>query len=119
MRWVATADVAVAIQRAIEREVTGWFALPGAPLTGLELADALGSALGRYVPADDCASDARRSLAPALGDHAADGTAAVVEMLAGSPAAPEPDGRPAHEALGWAPRTATWAREVYALARAA
>src|SRR5688500_7832624 len=37
--WVATADVAVAIERAIEREVTGWYALPGAPLTGLELAD--------------------------------------------------------------------------------
>jgi hypothetical protein len=42
-------------------------------------------------------------------------------MLAGAPPAPEPDGRPAREALGWAPRDVeTWAREVsWPLAQAA
>jgi uncharacterized protein YbjT (DUF2867 family) len=122
MRWVATADVAVAIERAIEREVTGWYALPGASLTGLELADALGGAIGRPVRWQTIAPRMLGDLLrPFLGDHAADGTAAVYEMLAGAPPAPEPDGRPAREALDWAPRDVeTWAREVsWPLAQAA
>ena len=122
VRWVATADVAVAIERAIEREVAGSFALPGAPLTGLELADALGGAIGRQVRWQTIAPRMFGDLLrPFLGDHAADGTAAVYEMLAGAPPAPEPDGRPAREALGWAPRDVeTWAREVsWPLAQAA
>ena len=65
VRWVATADVAVAIERAIEREVTGWFALPGVPRSGLELAD---DARRRDRPpgalGDDCAADVRRPVAP-------------------------------------------------------
>ena len=122
VRWVATADVAVAIERAIAREVAGWFALPGVARSGMELADDLGRAIGRRVRWETIAPHTFADLLrPFLGDHAADGTAAVYEMLASAPPAPEPDGRPAREALGWAPRDVeTWAREVsWPLARAA
>jgi uncharacterized protein YbjT (DUF2867 family) len=121
MRWVATADVAAAVARAIDRAAAGWYALPGRAVTGHEVAAALGAALGRpmhwrtITPAE--LGDRMR---PFVGDHAADGTAAVYEMLAASPP-PAPDPGPAREALGWAPRdVATWAREVpWPLARAA
>jgi uncharacterized protein YbjT (DUF2867 family) len=121
MRWVATADVAGAVARAIERAAAGWFPLPGRAVTGHDVAAALGAALGRpmrwrtITPAEF--GDRIR---PYVGDHAADGSAAFYEMLAASPP-PAPDPGPALEALGWAPRdVATWAREVsWPLARAA
>ena len=64
VRWVATADVAVAAERAIAREVAGRFALPGLALSGDELADALGG--GARPPgalADDRAAEVRRAAA--------------------------------------------------------
>jgi hypothetical protein len=122
VRWVAGADVAVAIERAIAREVTGWFGLPGTPMTGVELADALGGAIGRPVRWESIAPHTFADLLrPFLGDHAADGTAAVYEMAATAPPSPAPDAGPAREALDWAPRdVGTWAREVaWPLVRAA
>jgi nucleoside-diphosphate-sugar epimerase len=122
LRWVATADVAVAVERAISRQVAGWFPLPGDPLTGHELVDALGRAIGRGVRWQTIAPrELADLLRPFLGDHAADGTAAFYEMLASAPPMPLPDAGPAREALGWAPRDVeTWAREVtWPLLRAA
>jgi nucleoside-diphosphate-sugar epimerase len=102
--WVATADVAGAVQRAIEREVAGWFALPGAGMTGQEVAGALTAAIGRPVRWQQITPEEFADrLRPHLGDHAADGTAAVYRMLATAPPAPAPDASPAREVLGWAP----------------
>jgi nucleoside-diphosphate-sugar epimerase len=118
LAWVATADVGVAALRAVEDRVGGWFFLPGVPLTGNELAAELGSALGRELrwelvaPRDYC-----ELLRPHLGDHAAEGTAAVYEYIASVPAPALPDPGPAVEALGWEPRSvAEWAAEVTWLA---
>jgi uncharacterized protein YbjT (DUF2867 family) len=122
VHWVATADVAVAVERAIAREVAGWFALPGVARSGVEVADILGGAIGRVVRWQTIAPRTfAELLRPFLGDHAADGTAAVYEMLASAPPPPVPDGDAAREALAWAPRDVeTWAREVsWPLARAA
>src|SRR5919108_1914828 len=122
MPWVATADVARAVGRAIAAEVAGSFALPGLPATGEEVAAALGRALGRPVRWETVSPDAYGDLLrPYLGDHAAEGTAAVYRMLAASPPAPAPDPAPAREALDWAPRDVeSWARRVnWPLARAA
>jgi uncharacterized protein YbjT (DUF2867 family) len=122
LRWVATADVAVAAERAIARAVAGWFALPGVPLTGHELVEALGTAIGRPLRWQTIApSEFADLLRPHLGNHAADGTAAYYEMAATAPPAPEQDAGPAREALDWAPRDVeTWARSVaWPLARAA
>jgi uncharacterized protein YbjT (DUF2867 family) len=122
MRWVATADVAGAVARAIDRGVTGWFALPGIATTGHEAAAALGRALGRLVRWETVAPEEyAEMLRPYLGDHAAEGTAAAYRMQAAGPPAPAPDPAPAREALGRAPRDlAAWAREVpWPLARAA
>jgi nucleoside-diphosphate-sugar epimerase len=122
MAWVATADVAAAIERAISREVAGWFALPGPHATGHDVAEAIGAAIGRRVRWHTLTPDEYGELLrPHLGDHAAEGTAAVYRMLAASPPAPAPDQEPARAALDWAPRdVATWAREVaWPLARAA
>jgi uncharacterized protein YbjT (DUF2867 family) len=108
--WVATADIAIAAERAITRDVAGWFALPGVPAPGHEVAGAIGRVLGRpmlwqTITPDEFADRAR----PHLGDHAAEGTAAVYRMHAASPPA-WPDPAPAREALDWAPRdAATWA----------
>jgi uncharacterized protein YbjT (DUF2867 family) len=122
MAWVATGDVAGAVERAIAGAVVGWFALPGLPATGHEVADALGRALGRPVRWETIAPETHADmLRPYLGDHAADGTAAVYRMLAASPPAPPADPAPARDALGWAPRdVAAWAAETaWPLRRAA
>ena len=113
MHWVAGADVAGAVRRAIEHEVAGWFALPGAAVTGHEVAGALAAAIGRPVSwRQIMPEELGDRLRPQLGDHAAEGTAAVYRMIAASPPGPAPDPGPAREALGWAPRTgADWARE--------
>jgi uncharacterized protein YbjT (DUF2867 family) len=121
MRFVATADVAGAVARAIERAAAGWFALPGRAVTGHDVAAALGAVLGRPVRWRTIApAEFADRMRPFVGDHAADGTAAVYEMLAASPP-PAPDPGPARGALDWSPRDiATWAREVsWPLARAA
>jgi uncharacterized protein YbjT (DUF2867 family) len=107
--WVATADVADAVDRAIAGEVSGWFALPGALVTGADVASAIGAALGRPVIWRTVTPDEFGDLLrPYLGDHAADGTADVYRL----PVAPAPDPAPARDALGWAPRDiGAWARE--------
>ncbi len=72
--WVAMADVAAAIDTAIASEVDGWFALPGIPTTGLEIAYALDEATGRPVMWSAITPTAFADmLRPHLGDHAADG----------------------------------------------
>ena len=122
MRWVATADVAVAVEGAIAREAAGRFALPGEPLTGDRTAAALAAALGRPVRWQTISPDEFADrVRPYLGDHAADGTAAVYRMSASAPPPPAPDAGPAREALDWAPRDLeTWARDVrWPLARVA
>jgi uncharacterized protein YbjT (DUF2867 family) len=115
--WVATADVAIAVERAITREVAGWFALPGVPASGHEVAAAIGTAIGRPVVWQTITPDEfAELLRPHLGDHAAEGTAAVYRMHAASPPA-WPDPAPAREALDWAPRdAAAWAAEPLAAA---
>jgi uncharacterized protein YbjT (DUF2867 family) len=113
LSWVAMTDIARAVMRAIESGTAGWFALPGPAATGRETAAALGRALGRPVRWEAISPEALGDLMrPFVGDHAADGTAAVYGMLAAQPPAPAPDAGPAREALGWAPRDIeTWARE--------
>ncbi len=110
--WVATADVAIAAERAIAREAAGWFALPGAPATGHDVAVAIGAVLGRPVLWQNITPEQFADmLRPHLGDHAADGTAAVYRMHASAPPV-WPDADAAREALDWAPRdAATWAAE--------
>jgi hypothetical protein len=105
--WVSAEDVAVAVERALARSVAGSFALPGAPLTGHELARAVGEGLEGRLRWQTISSEAFGDLLrPQLGDHAADGTAAVYRMLAEMPPGPAPDPGPAREALDWAPRDA-------------
>jgi uncharacterized protein YbjT (DUF2867 family) len=112
--WVATADVGLAAVRAVRDEVAGWFALPGNPYTGHELAAELGEALGLALRWEHITPRAfAERLRAHLGDHAADGTAAVYELMASDPQPPAPDPRPAIEALGWEPRRASeWATSV-------
>lgn len=108
--WVATDDVARAIERAIAAEVAGRFPLPGVTASGVEVADVLGARWQPITP-DEFADRLR----PYLGDHAADGTAAVYRM-----AAPvvTTDAEPARAALGWTPRRIEeWARERFPPAR--
>jgi nucleoside-diphosphate-sugar epimerase len=114
LAWVATADVGVAARRAIEAGVGGWFFLTGVPLTGHELAAELGAALGRELRWELVAPrEYGELLRPHLGDHAAEGTAAVYEYMASAPAPALPDGGPAIDALGWEPRSvAEWAAGV-------
>jgi hypothetical protein len=122
MAWVATADVAIAVDRAIAREAGGWFALPGNTAIGRDVAASLGRVLGRTVRWETISPDAYgEMLRPHLGGHAAEGTAAVYRMLAASPPAPLPDPSAARAALDWAPRrVAEWARDTrWPLARAA
>jgi nucleoside-diphosphate-sugar epimerase len=122
LRWVATEDVALAAERAIADGVAGSFVLPGVPATGHAVAEALAGALGRPVRWEAIPPEEFGDLLrPHLGDHAADGTAAMYRMLASSPPPPEPDARPAQAALGWSPRPiAEWAAQAYrAPARAA
>jgi uncharacterized protein YbjT (DUF2867 family) len=113
MYWVAVDDVAGTVERAIALEVAGWFALPGEPATGHEVAELLGAALGRRMRWETISPETWGDrLRPYLGDHAADGTAAVYRMAAASPPPPAPDPAPAQEALGWSPRdVAAWALE--------
>jgi hypothetical protein len=94
--------------------VAGWFALPGVTYTGDELTAELGEALGLELRWETIAPrEFGERLRPFLGDHAAEGTAAVYEMMAAGPTPPAPDPRPAIEALGWEPRRAgAWAGEV-------
>jgi uncharacterized protein YbjT (DUF2867 family) len=112
--WVSAEDVAVAVERALAGAVAGSYALPGPVLTGHELAAAVGDALGRPVRFETISPEAFGDLLrPHLGDHAADGTAAVYRLLAEMPPAPAPDPAPARAALGWAPSdVGTWARGV-------
>ncbi len=114
MAWVATADIAAAAVRAVEDEVTGWFSLPGEPVTGHEVAAQLGAALGLDLRwATITPREFGERLRPFLGDHAAEGTAAVYEAMAAGPNPPAPDPAPARAALGFEPRTiAEWAGEV-------
>ena len=110
--WVATADVADAIERTIAAEVPGWFVLPGPIATGADVARSIGAALGRPVIWQTITPDEFGNLLrPHLGDHAADGTAGVYRVPAAGPA---PDPAPARDALGWAPRDiGAWAREAH------
>ena len=103
-----------AVERAIAGSVVGRFALPGPVLTGHEVAAAIGVVLGRPVCWEAISPEAFGDLLrPHVGDHAADGTAAVYRMRAESPPAPAPDPGPAEEALGWAPRdVSAWARAI-------
>jgi hypothetical protein len=112
--WVATDDVAVAVERVITREIAGWFALPGIPVTGQEVAAAIGAVLGRPVRWQTITPDEYGDrLRPHLGDHAADNIAAVYRDLAATPSAPPTDPTPARKAPDWAPRdAAAWARQV-------
>jgi nucleoside-diphosphate-sugar epimerase len=112
--WVATADVGLAAVRAVEGDVGGWFALPGRIYTGHELAAELGEALGLELRWDAITPrEFGERLRPFLGAHAAEGTAAVYELMASGPPMPAPDPGPAREALGWEPRSAgAWAAEV-------
>jgi uncharacterized protein YbjT (DUF2867 family) len=114
MSWVATADVATAAVRAVDTAVGGWFALPGVTYTGTALAAELGEALGRDLRWETITARAFGDrMRPFVGDHAADGTAAVYEFMATAPQPPAPDPRPAIDALGWEPRSVgAWAREV-------
>jgi hypothetical protein len=118
---VATDDLAVAVQRAVERAVTGSFVLPGVLVSGGDIAAAIGAALGRPVRWRTVSPEEYADLLrPYVGDHAADGTAAVYHAIAGQPPGPAPDPTPAREALGWEPRDlATWASRVPALTLAA
>jgi hypothetical protein len=111
--WVATDDVAVAVERATTQEAPGWFALPGIAATGREIADAIGAVLGRAVRWQTIRPDEYGDmLRPHLGDHAADGVAAVYRNLAATPSVPAPDPALAREALDWVPRdAAAWARQ--------
>jgi NmrA-like family len=113
MAWVATADVAIAVERAITRETGGWFALPGDTATGHQVAATLSRVLRRPLRWETISPEAYGDmLRPHLGGHAADGTAAVYRTLAASPPAPLPNPSAARAALDWAPRdVATWARE--------
>jgi uncharacterized protein YbjT (DUF2867 family) len=116
--WVATADVAVAVERAIAREVAGWFALPGVAVTGDEIADAIGAVCARPMRWHTISADEYgEMLRPHLGDHAADGVAAIYRVQAASPPGPAPDPAPAHAALDWLPRLASaWAAQEPAFA---
>jgi hypothetical protein len=80
---------------------------------------AIGAVLGRAVRWQTIRPDEYGDmLRPHLGDHAADGVAAVYRNLAATPSAPAPDPAPAREALDWAPRdAAAWARQVPAFRR--
>jgi nucleoside-diphosphate-sugar epimerase len=110
--WVGTDDVAVAVERAISRDVTGWFVLPGVPASGQEIAVAIGDRLGRPLRWQTITPDQ-------YGDHAADNVAATYRALAAAPPAPMPDPAPAREALDWAPRDlAAWAARLPAFTRA-
>jgi hypothetical protein len=105
LAWVATADVGLAAARAIEASIPGWFPLTGVWMTGHELAAEIGTAIGRQVRWESIAPrEYGELMRPHLGDHAAEGTAAVYEYLATAPAPAPPDPRPAIEALGWEPR---------------
>lgn len=108
VQWVATEDVAAAIGRAIADGIGGAFDLPGPALAGDELAATLSGALGRSIRfAQIAPSDFAERLRPHLGEHAAEGTAAVYEQLAAFP----PPLSPASTFPGWEPRdVATWAR---------
>jgi uncharacterized protein YbjT (DUF2867 family) len=101
MAWVATADVAIAVERSIAREAAGWFALPGETATGRDVAATLGRVLGRTIRWQTISPGAYgNTLRPHLGGHAADGTAAVYRMLAASPPAPRWTGRRATSLRG-------------------
>jgi nucleoside-diphosphate-sugar epimerase len=111
MPWVATDDVAIAVERVVAQQITGWFVLPGPAVTGDEIADTVGTVIARPVRWHTVSPDEfAEMLRPHLGDHAADGVAGVYRALAASPPAPLPDPAPAREVLGWAPRTVeAWA----------
>ncbi|WP_432947629.1 SDR family oxidoreductase [Kribbella sp. CA-253562] len=120
MPWVATDDVAVAIERAINQAVTGSFVLPGQAVTGHQIAKAIAAVVGHAVRWETITpTEYGDLLRPHLGDHAADGIAGVYTAMAAAPAQPAPDPAPAREALGWAPRDIDdWAAHVPAFTRA-
>jgi uncharacterized protein YbjT (DUF2867 family) len=111
--WVATADVAVAIEHAVVRRVGGWFALPGTPVTGHELTDALAQRLGRPVRWQQVTPEEYGDLLrPHLGDHAADGIIGSYHAILAGLDVPPPDAAPAVAALAWRPRDlSTWLAE--------
>ena len=114
LSWVATADVGLAAVRAVAKAIPGRFALPGVTYTGHELAGELGDALGLELRWEMITPrEFGERLRPFLGDHAAEGTAAVYELMAAGPTPPAPDPRAAIEALGWEPRRAgQWAADI-------
>ena len=74
----------------------GWFALPGVTYTGARA----GGRARRGARRSSCAGSRSRRASSAsacgrfLGDHAAEGTAAVYELMAAGPPPPAPDPRP-------------------------
>ena len=95
----------------LEERTGGRFDLPGEPLDGTQLAEALTQALQRPVRYEAIAPAAfGEALRRHLGDHAALGTAGVYEMLAQYP----PALWPPSELRGWAPRSVrAWARDAF------
>jgi hypothetical protein len=112
--WVANADVAATVARAVTNNVTGWFVLGGRPVCGDEIATAVSSVVGFDVAWRTISADEYRDrLRPHVGAHAAEGIAAGFRQLAAGPSS-----QPLHGAgspasvLGWAPRDATaWAQQ--------
>ena len=95
MSWVATADVAPRGRARGRGRRGGWFALPGVTYTGDELAAELGAALGLELRWETIAPrEFGERLRPFLGDHAAEGTAAVYEMMAAGRRRPLPTRAP-------------------------
>ena len=110
LQWVATEDVALTVVRVLEEGIDRPLRPPGAGAHGTELAAALTEALEREVRYEAAhAGRVRRAPAPALGEHAAAGTAARLRVPAGALAAEH--ARRAGRRAG----VTAWARETFPL----